>query len=248
MIPKVIHYCWFGKGQMPSLALRCMDSWKKFLPEYQLRQWNEDSFDIHSIPYTEEAYNARKYAFVADYVRLNVLYHFGGIYMDTDMEVLKSLNDLLSLPGFSGFEGEKYVQTGIIGCKQYNKWAKEQLDWYEGKHFLKPNGKPDITSNVEIISGNMAANGFNLQNSYQIYKGCMHIFPQDYFSPKSRSGILKVTPNTYCIHHYAASWFPWYYKVKKFFFKNIIGPQITDFLVRAKRKFKSHDVFHHRTY
>lgn len=212
-----------------------MDSWKKFLPDYELRLWNEDSFDIHSSPYVLEAYQARKYAFVTDYVRLYALYNFGGIYMDTDVEVIKNLDDQLHLPGFSGFESEKYVPTGIMACEPQNEWAKEQLSWYEGRHFLKPDGKPDLTSNAEIISGIMEANGFLLRNSYQIYKNCIHIFPKDYFCPKSRSGIITITDNTYCIHHFAASWLPWYRKVKRFFFKNILGPEITDFLVRTKR-------------
>lgn len=220
---------------MPGLAIKCINSWKQCLPEYELRLWNEDSFDIQSIPYVKEAWNAHKYAFVTDYVRLYALYHFGGIYMDTDVEVLKSLDDLLCLPGFSGFESEKDVPTGIIACEKHNVWAKEQLDWYEGKHFIRQNGMPDTKSNVEIISGNMAAHGFLLKNSYQVYKGCMHIFPKDYFCPKSRTGLLAITPNTYCIHHFEGSWLPWNRKLKKFFFKHILGAQITDFLVSAKK-------------
>jgi len=235
VIPKIIHYCWFGKSKMPGLALKCIDSWKKYLPEYELRLWNEDSFDVQSIPYVKEAWNAQKYAFVTDYVRLYALYHFGGVYMDTDVEVLKNLDDLLHLPGFSGFESDKDVPTGIMACEPQNEWAKEQLDWYEGKHFIKSDGMLDTTSNVEIISRNMAAHGFILKNSFQVYKGCMHIFPKDYFCPKSRTGIITITPNTYCIHHFAASWLPWYRKIKRFFFKNMVGPKITDLLVHTKR-------------
>lgn len=236
MIPKIIHYCWFGNKPIPSLAFSCINSWKTQLPDYQLRLWNEDSFDINSVPYVREAYNAGKYAFVTDYVRLFAIFHYGGIYMDTDVEVLKKLDDLLHLPGFSGFESDKYVPTGIIACEPYNEWAKEQLGWYEGKHFTKPDGFSDLTSNVQIISTNMGSNGFLLNNSYQVYKNCMHIFPKDYFCPKSRSGIITVTHNTYCIHHFAASWHPWHLKVKRFIFKSILGPIVTDYLVRAKKK------------
>jgi Glycosyltransferase sugar-binding region containing DXD motif len=236
MIPKVIHYCWFGKNKMPALGVKCMDSWKKFLPEYELRLWNEDLFDVHSIPYVLEAWHARKYAFVTDYVRLYVLYHFGGIYMDTDVEVVKNLDDLLYLPGFSGFESDKDIPTGIIACEPNNEWAKEQLNWYEGKHFLKVDGSADLTSNVQIISDNMAANGFILKNSYQVYKSCMHIFSKDYFCPKSRSGMITLTSNTYCIHHFAASWLPFHLQLKRFFFQSILGSVTTDFLVGIKRK------------
>ncbi len=127
MIPKIIHYCWFGRGKLPELAFKCMDTWKKYLPDYQLRLWNEDTFDITSHPYVFEAYQSKKYAFVTDYVRLYALYHFGGIYMDTDVEVIRNLDELLDLPGFSGFESEKDVPTGIMACESHNSWAEEQL-------------------------------------------------------------------------------------------------------------------------
>lgn len=236
MIPKTIHYCWFGREAMPALAFKCIDSWKKYLPVYELRLWNEDNFDIHSIPYVHEAYEARKFAFVTDYVRLYALYHFGGIYMDTDVEVLKTLDELLYLPGFSGFESGTEVPTGIMASEKNNAWAKEQLDYYEGKHFLKDDGDLDLTSNAQIISGIMASNGFTLKNSYQVYKNCMHIFPKEYFCPKSRTGILTITPNTFCIHHFAASWDTPKLKLKRWFFQRILGPRATDFLVWLKRK------------
>lgn len=236
MIPKVIHYCWFGRGKMPPLAVRCLESWGKYLPGYSLRIWNEDSFDVNSVSYTKEAWELKKYAFVTDYVRLFALYHFGGIYMDTDVEVLKSLDDLLNLPGFSGFESDREVPTGIMASEPLNEWAREQLEWYNGKHFIGDDGKPDLTSNVKIISEIMALNGLELNNSYQVYKDCMHIFPKEYFCPKSRTGIVTITPNTYCIHHFAASWHPWHLKLEKFFFQRLLGTKFTDFLVRSKRK------------
>jgi hypothetical protein len=193
---------------MPALAIKCMASWKAQLPDYKFRLWNENSFDINSNFYVREAYLSRKYAFVTDYVRLYALYNFGGVYMDTDVEVLKSLDDLLHLPGFSGFESDKDVPTGIMACEPYNEWAREQLAWYEGKHFIKPDGRPDLTSNVEIISKTMGRNGLVLNNSFQVYKECLHVFPKDYFCPKSRTGIVTLTSNTFCIHHFAASWLP----------------------------------------
>lgn len=236
MIPKVIHYCWFGRAPLPSLASKCINSWKKYLSDYELRLWNEDNFNIYQVPYVKEAYDARKYAFITDYVRLFVLYHHGGIYMDTDVEVLKSLDDLLHLPGFSGFESDTEVPTGIMACEKNNEWAKEQLDYYNLKHFIKADGTTDLTSNVQIISASMEANGFNLHNSYQVYKNCMHIYPKDYFCPKSRTGIITITPNTYCIHHFAASWDTRYLKIKRFIFQRILGPMVTDYLVRMKRR------------
>lgn len=218
------------------MALRCIISWEKYLPGYQLRLWNEDTFDITSHPYVFEAYQAQKYAFVTDYVRLYVLDHFGGIYLDTDVEMIRNLDELLDLPGFSGFESEKDVPTGIMACESHNPWAEEQLSYYKDRHFYKSTGKADLTSNVEIISTIMHGNGFLLNNSYQVYKGCMHMFPKEYFCPKSRSGIITVTPNTYCIHHFAGTWLPWNLRLKKHFFRKVIGPKVTDFLIRSKKR------------
>jgi len=237
MIPKIIHYCWFGRGQMPDLAIKCIDSWKKYLPEYQLRLWNEDTFDIHSVPYVKEAYQSRKFAFVTDYVRLHALYTEGGIYMDTDVEVLKSLDDLLNLPAFSGFESEKEIPTGIMASEKNGEWAKEMLGYYHNdRHFVLDDGKPDMTTNVKIIGDMMSANGFKLKNGYRIYKDCMHIFPKDYFCPQSRTGVITLTENSYCIHHFAASWESKTSKMKRYFFRNILGSGLTDFLVRSKWK------------
>lgn len=235
-IPKVIHYCWFGKGRMPDKAIDCMESWKKYLPEYEWRLWNEESFDVNSVAYVREAYEARKFAFVTDYVRLFAIYHFGGVYMDTDVEVLKKLDDLLDLPAFSGFESETEIPTGIMASERHGKWAEEQLEYYNDKHFLREDGNLDLTTNVEIISGIMASNGFILKNSYQVYKDCMHMFPQDFFCPKSRSGVINLTDNTYCIHHFEGSWQPAHLKMKKLFFKKIVGAKLTEALIQVKKK------------
>lgn len=237
MIPKIIHYCWFGKGQMPELAVKCIDSWKKILPDYKLKLWNEDSFDINSVPYVKEAYQSRKFAFVTDYVRLFAIYHEGGIYMDTDVEMLKSVDDLLHLPAFSGFESEKDIPTGIMASEKDGQWAKEMMEYYTNdRHFLLQDGSLDMTSNVLIISKLMSANGFKLVNSYQVYKNCMHIFPKDYFCPKGRTGIITLTENTYCIHHFAGSWNSTGGLIKQFVFRKILNPQITDLLVKSKWK------------
>lgn len=235
MIPKIIHYCWFGRDKMPALAIECINSWKIHLHDYDIRLWNEDNFDIDSVFYVKEAYEARKFAFVTDYVRLYALYHFGGIYMDTDMEVIKSLDDLLHLPAFSGFESGKDIPTGIIASEKGGYWAKEQLGYYKDRHFVLPDGTLDMTTNVQIISGIMLSSGFVLRNSYQIYKDCIHIFPKDYFCPMSRTGVITITPNTYCIHHFAGSWQSKKNRLKKFFFRNILGAKLTDYLVRLRR-------------
>ncbi len=236
MIPKIIHYCWFGRGKMPAKATRCLESWTNHLPDYTLQRWNEDTFDISQIRYVKQAYEAGKFAFVTDYVRLHALYHVGGVYMDTDVEVLKSLDPLLPLPGFSGFESDTEIPTGIMATEQHNPWAKEQLDYYADRPFLKDDNAFDYTTNVEIISRSMQANGFVLNNTYQVYKNCMHIFPKDYFCPKTRAGEIMLTRHTYCIHHFEGSWQPARYKLKKFIFHRVLGVSITKLLVRAKRR------------
>lgn len=237
MIPKVIHYCWFGRGRMPDLAMMCLASWSKHLPEYRWQLWNEDSFDVNSVPYVREAYEARKFAFVTDYVRLYALYEYGGVYMDTDVEIIKTLDDLLELPAFSGFESETEIPTGIMASEKNGLWAAEQLQYYQGRSFLMPDGSYDTTTNVEIISEIMAKKGFRLKNSYQVYENSIHIFPKDYFCPKSRSGIITLTPNTRCIHHFAGSWLPKSLRIKKFFFNKVVGPQLTEILVSTKNRF-----------
>ena len=128
---------------MPARATYCMASWKKYLPNYTLHLWNEDTFDVDQVLYVKQAYEAKKFAFVTDYVRLHALYHIGGVYMDTDVEVLKSLDPLLRLPGFSGFESDTESTTGIMATHQYKPWAKEQLDYYAGRPFLKADKSVD---------------------------------------------------------------------------------------------------------
>ena len=240
MIPKVIHYCWFGRGQMPELALKCIESWHKYLPGYTMKLWNEDSFDINSFPYVKEAYEARKFAFVTDYIRLYALYHEGGIYMDTDVEVLKPLDDLLDLPAFSGYESNKFSNfpTGLMASAAGGVWVKEQLDYYTDRHFILPDGSLDMTTNTVTISRIMKENGFELTGEYQVYKNDMHCFPSDYFCPMTSTRVLKLTKNSYCIHHFAGSWHTptLKQKIKKFVFGKIVGAKLTDKLIQQKRK------------
>ena len=177
MIPKIIHYCWFGRGPMPELAIKCIDSWKKYLPDYELRLWNEDTFDMNISPYVAEAYKAQKYAFITDYVRLWVLNNYGGIYMDTDVEVLKSFNDLLHLPAFTGYEKTKDTMfcpvTGIMASEAGGIWVTEQLEYYKKKHFIRYDGTFDTTPNTYTITSIMLKNGFVIDGRYGVYKNNM---------------------------------------------------------------------------
>lgn len=207
MIPKIIHYCWFGGNPLPELAQRCIASWKKYLPEYDLREWNEQNFDINSNTYVREAYEARKFAFVTDYVRLYALYQEGGIYMDTDVEVLKPLDKFLFHSAFSGFEDDVSIPTGIMASEKGGKWVWENLAYYHERHFLKSDGTFDLTTNGDTLTDYMLKYDLKRNNTYQDFPGLITFYPKDYFCPKShKDGKLYLTENTYTIHHFAASW------------------------------------------
>lgn len=207
MIPKVIHYCWFGKGELPPLAKKCLDSWRKYCSEYEIKMWNEDNFDLDAYPYVREAYDKRKFAFVTDVVRLHALYYEGGIYMDTDVEVLKPLDSFLLHHAFSGFEDEQFVPTGIMASEKGGKWAKDNLAYYEGRHFLKEDGSMDLTTNVTTITNYMLPLGLKQNNTFQDFPDLITFYPKDYFCPKSYvDGKIYMTDNTYTIHHFAGSW------------------------------------------
>ncbi len=207
MIPKIIHYCWFGRGEKPALAEKCIASWRKFLPDYEIKEWNEDNFELDAWVYAREAYDNRKYAFVTDVVRLYALYTEGGIYMDTDVEVLKPLDAFLHHHAFSGFENDTSVPTGIMASERGGVWAKENLEYYKGRHFLSAEGEMDLRTNVYTITQYMLRHGFVSQNSYQDFPGLITIYPKDYFCPLSVfDRKLHLTENTVTIHHFMGSW------------------------------------------
>lgn len=206
MIPKTIHYCWFGRGAKPALALKCIESWKKFCPDYEIKEWNEDNFDLTLYPYAKEAYEARKFAFVTDVVRLYALYHEGGIYMDTDVEVIKSLDSLLQYEAVSGFESETEIPTGLMACQKGQPLFEELLREYDNIHFVCHDGSFDMTTNVKRITNTCAKYGFIANNRLQTVKG-FTLLPKDYLCPKSYiDKKIYLTDNTLCIHHFAGSW------------------------------------------
>ncbi len=207
MIPKIIHYCWFGGNPLPELAVKCIESWKKYCPDYEIKEWNESNFDLNMFPYAKEAYENRKFAFVTDVVRLYALYTEGGIYMDTDVEVLKPLDEYLKHNAFSGFEDEKLVPTGIMASEKRGIWAKENLEYYNDRHFVKEDGSFDMTTNVNTITDYMLSKGLVQNNTYQDFPNLITMYPKDYFCPKSyKDGKIYLTSNTTTIHHFAGSW------------------------------------------
>ena len=205
-IEKIIHYCWFGPNATPDMEQQCIASWKQILPEYQIMFWNEQNFDINSVDYIREAYNNKKYAFVSDYVRMYALYHFGGIYFDTDVEVLKPLDDFLNDAAFIGFENRTMVGTGIIGAEKNSVLFQRMLDYYNAHHFIDENGNIDTTTNVQIISKLLREYGFEPKNSEQ-QLACIHIYERDIFCPKKmEDGTFAVTNRSVTIHRFAGSW------------------------------------------
>ena len=209
MIPKVIHYCWFGKNPLNDLSQKCISSWKKYCPDYEIIEWNEDNFDINCNTYVKEAYESKKWAFVTDYVRLYALDKFGGIYMDTDVELLKPIDEYLVHTAFSGFETEDLIPTAIMGSVKEGAWIKHLLTYYDNRHFILPDGTQDKTTNVITIT-KMTVEKYkvNLNNEFQSVDGVLTLYPRDFFCPKDyHTAQIELTDNTVCIHHFNASWF-----------------------------------------
>lgn len=207
-IPKIIHYCWFGGNPLPESALKCVESWKKFCPDYQIIEWNESNYDVTKNRYMKEAYECKRWGFVPDYARLDIIYNNGGIYLDTDVELLKPLDDLLDNEAFAGIEQDSnVVAIGLgFGAVKNCKTIKQLRDYYDNLTFIK-NGEPDLTPAPRI-------NGYVLSELGYVFSknitkcGDLTIYPSEYFCPQNfNTGKLTITDNTYSIHHYDSSWF-----------------------------------------
>lgn len=223
MIPKIIHYAWFGNKPLPKSGVECLKSWKKYCSDYEIKRWDESNYDFNSHQYTREAYAYRKYAFVTDYLRLEVLYKYGGIFFDTDVEVLKSYDPLLTCVGFTGFEhGEcenEPVNVGIgvgVGSEARNPIIKAMLEDYADRTFIYADGRLDLTPCPAFQTAVLKRFGLILENRQQDM-GNMIVFPTEYFCPKNYyTAETKITSNTYSIHHYSASWMPMHRKAWHF--------------------------------
>ena len=215
MIPKIIHYYWFGRGEKPELAKKCIASWKEFCPDFEIREWNEDNCDYLAMPFMAEAYAAKKYAFVSDVMRLVVLEQCGGVYFDTDVEVLRDISPLLIDEGFLGFENEQFVNSGqVMAAVPHQPVVQAMIDEYKKLHFacadgsVMPVGCPHLNTDV------MERFGLVRNEREQIVAG-IHVYPADYFNPlDSVTGKLTKTENTYSIHWYSMSWLPKHKQIK----------------------------------
>lgn len=203
MIPKKIHYCWFGQGKLPKQAKKCIASWKKYCPDYEIIEWNEDNFDVNQNPYTKMCYEQKKYAFLTDYVRLVVVEKHGGIYFDTDVEVVRSFDDLLDCNAFFGFENNEYVNTGIgFGSEVGNKVLKQMIKEYDQ---LLDGDKGTIMC-PRLNTDGLIKFGLKLSGNQQELDDVI-IYPAEYFNPlNSNTGVLNKTRNTHSIHWYSMSW------------------------------------------
>lgn len=237
MIPKVIHYCWFGRKPLPASAKMCIESWRNFFPDYEIREWNEDNFDVNIIPYTQQAYEARKYAFVSDYARFWILYHIGGLYFDTDVEVIKSFDKIISRGAFMGIEesafldGKPMVAPGLgLGVEAGHPFYKKMLNLYGDLIYKKSDGSFDDATIVLYTTRELLSHGLRVSDEPQEVDG-IWIYPADYFCPMdSTTGITTFTERSVSIHHYDCSWMDHnsfrfrLHQIKNLFFR-LIGPK-----------------------
>ena len=252
MMPKVIHYCWFGRNPLPPLAIKCIESWKKYLPDYEIKEWNEDNFDVNIIPYTKEAYEAKKYAFVSDYARFWILYKYGGLYFDTDVEVIKPMDDIIARGPFMGCEKDANdtsvasVAPGLgLGVNPGLSYYKEMLDLYSTLHFFRNEGQLNLKTIVEYTTEILVKHGLQKKNELQCVDD-IWIYPVEYFCPihvENNLKVLKITSKTVAIHHFAATWKPrsseFLSKMKWWLASKIGGDNLEKIIVTlGLRKFK----------
>jgi hypothetical protein len=207
MIPKLIHYIWIGGNSLPELATKCIASWNEKCADYEIVLWNEENLNIEECLFTKQAYEMKKYGFVTDYFRLKVIYEHGGIYLDTDVEVLKSFDELLNFKAFFGFENVENVNTGGgFGAEKGCKVLKALMTAYENIPFVKEDGTFDMTPCPQRDTIVLRKFGLKLGNVLQEIEG-MKFFPSEYFSPINiKTGNLLITDKTFSVHHYMGSW------------------------------------------
>lgn len=207
VIPKIIHYCWFGGKPLPGFAKKCIKSWEKYCPDYEIKEWNESNLDMEASQFIKDAYSEKKWAFVSDYIRYQVIYKYGGIYLDTDVEVIRNFDELLNQEAFMGFENNEYVASGLgFGAKKQHPTIKKILDYYNSLNFRKNLNNLSKIATPIIVTNLLEKDGLMKNGEFQKISG-VTIFPTDYFCPKNpQTRVINITKNTYSIHHYDASW------------------------------------------
>lgn len=206
-IPKKIHYCWFGKNTIPDEYQYYISSWKKFCPDYEIIQWDESNYDVKKNTYIEQAYSCKKWAFVSDYARVDILNSLGGIYFDTDVELLKNVDDLLKWDFWCGFESRRYVSFGLgFGSVSNSEILKDIKREYENMCFINENGEWNLTTCPIIQSRVLEKYGFIMDGTPQKINNCV-VYPKEFFCPiGAHKGLGNITENSISIHHFSASW------------------------------------------
>ncbi len=207
---KKIHYCWFGGAKKSPVIKKCIASWKKYFSDWEIIEWNESNFDVNCNIYVRQAYAAKKWAFVSDYVRFYILEKFGGLYFDTDVEVIRPFDDILQNESFAAFETDNFIAPGLVLYAQEpnNHIIKKVREWYDSARFIDDNGVRIKINVCGIFTNILNEYGFKPDGSLQICGG-MKLYPKDYFCPfDDATGVLKKTKNTYSIHWYDKSWMP----------------------------------------
>ena len=249
MIPKIIHYCWFGGNPMPELAEQCITSWKRYMPDWRYMRWDESNFDIAAAPlYVRQAYEARKFAFVSDYVRLWALEQYGGLYMDVDFMVYRPFDDLMDrYPAFAGYEGSKRqpVMQGVLASEPHGAWVQDMLSTYESRSFILPDGSLDLTPNTAYFTDRLESQGFIADgvekdvyiksiSNFEEPTFFLHVFPMHYFCPVLTTSEDARTAETYCEHLGESSWATnnsWKAKLLRHF-----SPAMRTKLIKLKRR------------
>lgn len=231
MIPKIIHYCWLSNNPIPANLQECMESWKKFLPDYEIILWDFNRFPRNKSKWVREAFEHKKYAFAADYIRIYALYHYGGFYLDMDVEVVQSFNNFLQLKTMLGYENSKNkgLEVAAFGVEKHSEWIKACLDYYDTRNFVNEDGSFNVQPLPGVIRRCLERNNFKfcdvsgVQEAKTITSTSdIPVFPCDFFSPKNHiNGKIYRTSNTHTIHHFAGSWLPWYFRMEQKFWESI---------------------------
>lgn len=224
MIPKIVHYIWFGSNPYPDKVRYCMESWKEYLPDYEFKLWNEETFDVNAFSFTREAYKAGKFAFVSDFVRIHALAKEGGVYLDTDVEVLRDLGPLLSARVVLGTDDSGNL-TALMASEKGHPYFERILQIYQNRSFIKADGAMDMEVNNLLLERELSAYGYVLKNQRQHLSEGIEVYPDDYFHVKSLlSGKVHRTGNSYAIHWHTLLWIPWYTRVLRFIRLYVIVP------------------------
>lgn len=203
--PKIIHYCWFGRGPIPEKEKKCIASWKVHFPEYELKLWNEDNVDLETCQFAKQAYADKKYAFVSDYVRTKVLYEYGGLYLDTDVEILKNFENYFDCECLLGFEGHIKVGTAVIYAKPNNFLVGELLRYYESHEYVDKKGNTDTIANTVLLTDLLLKQGLK-QNGSEQWIGSIRVIPRDIFYPKKNGEKFMLTERTMAVHKFSGTW------------------------------------------